>query len=248
MLDAESHAPVPGTLRATRSLSGPFGAALGPRGLTIRLRWPPDRIRRSRSVRSVRIQVAVAIQGEAHRGVPGRAATSFGLAPVARSAAEIASLAALHRAAQRTPAPRANPAPVGWMRTAPRSRSPCRSATCCSAGEPGAGKSNLLQLLVAVGALDPLVRLTLFDPKLVELASRPLGSTATPSCIENSMAPPDADSLVRMGNRTPAWDELQAALVVEPRSPTAPRVDGSGRTVLACPTPSRKRPPNQPGS
>jgi FtsK/SpoIIIE family len=37
-------------------------------------------------------------------------------------------------------------------------------------GEPGAGKSNVLQLLVAVGALDPTVRLTLFDPKLVELA------------------------------------------------------------------------------
>jgi hypothetical protein len=27
----------------------------------------------------------------------------------------------------------------------------------------------------------------------------------------------------------------------EPRSPTAPRVEGAGRTVLACPTPSRKR-------
>jgi DNA translocase FtsK/SpoIIIE-like protein len=37
-------------------------------------------------------------------------------------------------------------------------------------GEPGAGKSNVLQLLVAVGALDLSVRLTLFDPKLVELA------------------------------------------------------------------------------
>jgi hypothetical protein len=37
-------------------------------------------------------------------------------------------------------------------------------------GEPGAGKSNVLQLLVAVGALDPSVKLTLFDPKLVELA------------------------------------------------------------------------------
>jgi FtsK/SpoIIIE family len=37
-------------------------------------------------------------------------------------------------------------------------------------GEPGSGKSNVLQLLVAVGALDPDVRLTLFDPKLVELA------------------------------------------------------------------------------
>jgi FtsK/SpoIIIE family len=37
-------------------------------------------------------------------------------------------------------------------------------------GEPGSGKSNILQLLVAVGALDPGVRLTLLDPKLVELA------------------------------------------------------------------------------
>jgi FtsK/SpoIIIE family len=37
-------------------------------------------------------------------------------------------------------------------------------------GEPGAGKSNVLQLLIAVGALDPTVKLTVFDPKLVELA------------------------------------------------------------------------------
>jgi FtsK/SpoIIIE family len=37
-------------------------------------------------------------------------------------------------------------------------------------GEPGAGKSNILQLLVAVGALDSSVKLTLLDPKLVELA------------------------------------------------------------------------------
>jgi hypothetical protein len=29
---------------------------------------------------------------------------------------------------------------------------------------------------------------------------------------------------------------------------TTPRVEGSGRTVLACPTPSRKRPTNQPGT
>jgi FtsK/SpoIIIE family len=37
-------------------------------------------------------------------------------------------------------------------------------------GEPDAGKSSVLQMLVAAGALDPAVRLTLFDPKLVELA------------------------------------------------------------------------------
>jgi transposase len=34
----------------------------------------------------------------------------------------------------------------------------------------------------------------------------------------------------------------------EPQSPTTPRVEGSGRTVLACPTPSRKRSTNQPGT
>jgi hypothetical protein len=45
-----------------------------------------------------------------------------------------------------------------------------------------------------------------------------------------------------------AWDELQQLSRREPRSPTAPRVEGSGRTVLACPTPSRKRPTNQLGS
>jgi hypothetical protein len=34
----------------------------------------------------------------------------------------------------------------------------------------------------------------------------------------------------------------------EPRSPTAPRVEGSGRAVVACPTPSRKPSPNQAGT
>src|SRR5215216_275636 len=34
----------------------------------------------------------------------------------------------------------------------------------------------------------------------------------------------------------------------EPRSPATPRVEGSGRTVLACPTASRKRPTNQLGT
>jgi S-DNA-T family DNA segregation ATPase FtsK/SpoIIIE len=37
-------------------------------------------------------------------------------------------------------------------------------------GEPGAGKSTVVQVLIAAAALDPTVVLTLFDPKLVELA------------------------------------------------------------------------------
>jgi hypothetical protein len=32
----------------------------------------------------------------------------------------------------------------------------------------------------------------------------------------------------------------------EPRSPTTPRVEGSGRTVLACPTPAASNPPTNP--
>jgi hypothetical protein len=38
-------------------------------------------------------------------------------------------------------------------------------------GEPGAGKSNALSMLVATAALDPTVQLHLFDGKLVELAA-----------------------------------------------------------------------------
>ena len=38
-------------------------------------------------------------------------------------------------------------------------------------GEPGAGKSNALSLVVATAALDPSVELWCFDGKLVELAA-----------------------------------------------------------------------------
>jgi hypothetical protein len=37
-------------------------------------------------------------------------------------------------------------------------------------GEPGAGKSTVVQVLIAAATLDPSVVVTLFDPKLVELA------------------------------------------------------------------------------
>ena len=84
--------------------------------------------------------------------------------------------------------PLADPTPIPWPLVKPTAvavaahpgRRATRTATEVTVtlpernlllgGEPGAGKSNVLQLLVAVGALDPSVRLTLFDPKLVELA------------------------------------------------------------------------------
>jgi hypothetical protein len=43
-------------------------------------------------------------------------------------------------------------------------------------------------------------------------------------------------------------DELRAALVVGASFSHHVRVEGSGRTVLACPTPSRKHSTNQPGT
>src|SRR5512132_2051915 len=49
-----------------------------------------------------------------------------------------------------------------------------------------------------------------------------------------SADPPEAPSR----RPEPSYTQLARR---EPRSPTTPRVEGSGRTVLACPTPSRKR-------
>jgi 2-iminobutanoate/2-iminopropanoate deaminase len=48
-----------------------------------------------------------------------------------------------------------------------------------------------------------------------------------------------AGGLERAGERSLVWG---------PRSPTAPRVEGSGRTVLACPTPAATASTNQLGS
>jgi hypothetical protein len=41
--------------------------------------------------------------------------------------------------------------------------------------------------------------------------------------------------------------QVRAAEAV-PRSPTTPRVEGAGRTGLACPTPAASPPTNQPGT
>src|SRR5215216_8128667 len=45
------------------------------------------------------------------------------------------------------------------------------------------------------------------------------------------------NGLGRAGERPSWW---------EPRSPTTPRMEGSGRTVLACPTPATSAPPTNP--
>jgi DNA segregation ATPase FtsK/SpoIIIE, S-DNA-T family len=112
-------------------------------------------------------------------GVPGRAST--------RSVGEPTSARYARVVVIRTD-PLADPKPIPWPLVGARSCSLWRSVpvgvdedgtdvlvtlperNLLLGGEPGAGKSTILQLLVAVGALDPAARLTLFDPKLVELA------------------------------------------------------------------------------
>ena len=65
-------------------------------------------------------------------------------------------------------------------------------------GEPGAGKSNAMALLLAAGALDPEVRLHLLDGKLVELAPWSLSAQCSVG-----PSPPDAIDALR---------ELQAVM------------------------------------
>jgi DNA segregation ATPase FtsK/SpoIIIE-like protein len=62
------------------------------------------------------------------------------------------------------------PIPVGEDEDGNRVTVTLPERNLLDAGEPGAGKSTVVQLLIAAAALDPSVVLTLFDPKLVELA------------------------------------------------------------------------------
>ncbi|MGI8947938.1 MAG: FtsK/SpoIIIE domain-containing protein [Ornithinimicrobium sp.] len=63
------------------------------------------------------------------------------------------------------------PVPVGVDEAGEQVRIPLPEHNVLLGGEPGAGKSAALSLLVATAALDPGVGLHLFDGKLVELAT-----------------------------------------------------------------------------
>jgi hypothetical protein len=71
----------------------------------------------------------------------------------------------------------------------------------------------------------------------VSVGPPPLGCAHSPNRSECCST--DVVCLKRAGERLSWW---------EPGSPTTPRVEGSGRTVLACPTPSSKHPANQAGT
>ena len=92
-------------------------------------------------------------------------------------------------------------------------------------GEPGAGKSVALSLLVAAGALDPNARLWLFDGKLVELAAwapvaeRVIGPDVEQACellreLQGEMDARYCELLARGLRKVRQEDELALHLVV----------------------------------
>ena len=82
-------------------------------------------------------------------------------------------------------------------------------------GEPGAGKSVFLSLLVAAAALDPNVTLTLLDGKLVELAAwRP--------CAANSVGPSVSDAIDVLTDIQAEMDERYQELLALKRRKVEP--------------------------
>jgi archaellum biogenesis ATPase FlaH len=73
-------------------------------------------------------------------------------------------------------------------------------------GEPGAGKSVFLSLLVAAAALDPTVKLTLLDGKLVELA-------AWRACADENVGPSVAEAIEVLGSIQEEMDQRYRALL-----------------------------------
>jgi hypothetical protein len=93
-------------------------------------------------------------------------------------------------------------------------------------GEPGAGKSSALSMLVATAALDPTARLWLLDGKLVELAP-------WSGCAEGTagMRTTDAVSVLRT-----VRDEMEAryAVLLERRRRKVTKDDGLPFHVVVC--------------
>jgi hypothetical protein len=85
-------------------------------------------------------------------------------------------------------------------------------------GEPGAGKSVFLSLLVAAAALDPTVTLTLLDGKLVELA-------AWRACAAENVGPSAADAIQVLSGIQTEMDQRYRTLLALRRRKIEP---GSG--------------------
>ena len=82
-------------------------------------------------------------------------------------------------------------------------------------GEPGAGKSVFLSVLVAAAALDPAVTLTLLDGKLVELA-------AWRGCATNTVGPSIPDAIEVLGRIQSEMDARYRELLAKRLRKVAP--------------------------
>lgn len=92
-------------------------------------------------------------------------------------------------------------------------------------GEPGAGKSAVLSLLVASAALDPLVTLTLFDAKQVELAP-------WAGCADEFVGPHGARAVEVLTHLRTEMDARYERLLAEGRRKVT-AADGLGLHVVA---------------
>ena len=91
-------------------------------------------------------------------------------------------------------------------------------------GEPGAGKSAALSLLVAAAALDPTVTLWLFDGKLVELANWQV-------CTTHLVGPSLDEAIAVLDHLREEMDTRYAELLAWKRRKVAPE-DGLGLHVV----------------
>jgi hypothetical protein len=82
-------------------------------------------------------------------------------------------------------------------------------------GEPGAGKSVFLSVLIAAAALDPAVTLTLLDGKLVELA-------AWRGCATNTVGPSIPDAIEVLGQIRSEMDARYRELLAKRLRKVAP--------------------------
>ncbi|MDP8931988.1 MAG: FtsK/SpoIIIE domain-containing protein, partial [Actinomycetota bacterium] len=93
-------------------------------------------------------------------------------------------------------------------------------------GEPGAGKSAALSMLVATAALDPSVNLTLLDGKLVELA-------AWSGCAQRSVGVDVAEAIDVLRGLQAEMERRYARLLADGRRKVGPG-DGLALHVVVC--------------
>jgi hypothetical protein len=117
-----------------------------------------------------------------------------------------------------------DPIPIGMDENGDPARLELPERNVLVGGEPGAGKSVFLSLLVAAAALDPTVQITLLDGKLVELA-------AWRGCATNAVGPSITDAIEVLGELRSEMDERYQRLLTLKRRKVDP-ADGLALHVV----------------